>query len=153
MNLTKKVMQQIKESMKTKDVVALETLRAIKSSILLEQTKFGAQKELNEEQEIKLLQKLHKQRKEAAEIYRKQNRDDLAKNELDQAEIVAGFLPKPMGQEELDDVVKNIISKVGASTPKDMGKVMSVASKELIGKADGKSISETVKKILSQEKT
>ncbi len=149
MNLTKKVMQQMKEAMKTRNTIVLETLRAIKSSILLEQTKSGAKEELSQEQEIKLLQKLYKQRKDAADIYREQSRDDLAKNEIAQAEIIANFLPQPISQEELEDIIKNIISKVGASTLKDMGKIMNIASKELMGKADGKSISMTIKKILN----
>ena len=149
MSLEKEVMHQMKEAMKSKDTIALEALRAIKSAILLEKTK-QKDKELTEADEMKILQKLVKQRKDSAEIYRQQNRDDLAQTEMNQAEIIEKFLPEPLTPDEVEAVVYNIINKVGATSMKDMGKVMGIASKELAGKADGKMISEIVKKKLSE---
>jgi len=149
MSLEKEVMHQMKEAMKSKDTIALEALRAIKSAILLEKTK-QKDKELTEADEMKILQKLVKQRKDSAEIYRQQNRDDLAQTEMNQAEIIEKFLPEPLTPDEVEAVVYNIINKVGATSMKDMGRVMGMASKELAGKADGKMISEIVKKKLSE---
>ena len=148
MSLQVKLMEQIKTAMKSKDSVALESLRAIKSEILLAQTK-GADVEFGEADEIKLLQKLVKQRKDSATIYKEQGRSDLADPELAQAKIISQFLPVQMNAEDLKKVISEIITKVGASTIKDMGKVMGMASKELAGKADGKSISTTVKELLA----
>ncbi len=149
MSLEKEVMSKIKEAMKSKDTIALEALRAIKSAILLEKTKQKG-KELSTADEMKILQKLVKQRKDSAEIYRKQNRDDLADTELAQAAIIEKFLPAPLTPDEVEIIVFNIIEKTGATSMKDMGKVMGMANKELAGKADGKMISEIVKKKLSE---
>lgn len=149
MSLQDKVMAAMKEAMKSKDTNALNSLRAIKSAILLAQTETGAKTEITQEDEIKLLQKLVKQRKDSAAIYTEQNRDDLAKPELDQAAVIEQFLPEQLSEEEIAKVVSNIITKTGASGMKDMGKVMGMASKELAGKADGKTISGIVKDILS----
>ena len=149
MSLQKSVMTKMKEAMKIKDAVALESLRAIKSELLLVQTKSGASESLSEEEEIKLLQKLVKQRKDSAALYTEQGRDDLAAPELAQAEVIAQFLPEQMGEEELKQVIAEIIGTTGASGMKDMGKVMGMASKQLAGKADGKTISTVVKQLLS----
>lgn len=139
----------MKEAMKLKDTVALESLRAIKSEILLLKTKTGAAEELSKEEEVKLLQKLVKQRKESAALYIEQNRKDLAEPELAQVEIISQFLPAQMSEEELKTSITAIINKIGATSMKDMGKVMGMASKELAGKADGKAISNIVKQLLS----
>jgi len=149
MSLQAKVMTAMKEAMRAKDKVALETLRAIKSELLNAQTAAGASGEMKEADEVKLLQKMQKQRKDAAAIYKEQNRADLATDELEQAEILIQFLPKQMTAEELTEQVKSIIAKVGASGPADMGRVMGVASKELAGKAEGRLIADTVKTLLS----
>lgn len=148
MGLQQEIMGKIKEAMKAKNAVALESLRAIKSEILLAQTKGGASNELTKDEEIKLLQKLVKQRKDSASIYKEQGRDDLAAPELAQVEIIAQFLPEQMGEVELKQVISEIMDKVGATSMKDMGKVMGMASKQLAGKADGKSISTMVKQLL-----
>lgn len=149
MSLQKELMAKMKDAMKSKDTVALESLRAIKSEILLAQTKSGASEGLSEEEEIKIVQKLVKQRKDSAALYLEQNRKDLADPELAQVEIIAQFLPEQMSAEDLKNVILGIISTVGATSMKDMGKVMGMASKQLAGKADGKSISVTVKELLS----
>ena len=148
MSLQKELMVKMKEAMKSKDTVALESLRAIKSEILLAQTKSGASDGLTEEDEIKLLQKLVKQRKDSATLYMEQNRKDLAEPELAQVEIIAQFLPEQMSEDELKKIVANIIETVGATSMKDMGKLMGMASKQLAGKADGKAISFAVKESL-----
>ena len=149
MSLQDKVMEKLKEAMRAKDAVALESLRAIKSGILLAQTESGAKQDLTEDEELKLLQKLVKQRKDSASLYQEQNRIDLAEPELAQVAIIEQFLPEQMGDEELKKIVASIISKTGASFMKDMGQVMGMASKELAGKADGKAISNIVKDLLS----
>lgn len=143
------VMTAMKEAMKSKDSNALTSLRAIKSAILLAQTETGAKAELTQEDEIKLLQKLVKQRKDSAAIYTEQGRDDLAQPELDQAAVIEQFLPEQLSEEEITKVVSDIIAKTGATGMQDMGKVMGMASKELAGKADGKTISGIVKDKLS----
>ena len=148
MSLQQKVMDKMKAAMKSKDKVALESLRAIKSEILLAQTKSGAVEEITEDDEIKLLQKLVKQRKDSAALYVTQGREDLAEPELAQVEVIAQFLPQQMGADELKKVISAIIEKVGATSMKEMGAVMGMASKELAGKADGKAISMTVKELL-----
>lgn len=148
MSLQQNLMVKMKEAMKTKDKVALESLRAIKSEILLAQTKSGASEELSSEDEIKLLQKLVKQRKDSATLYREQGREDLAEPELAQVEIIAQFLPEQLNEEDLKKLVVKIIETVGATSMKDMGKVMGIASKQLAGKADGKAISNIVKQLL-----
>lgn len=139
----------MKTAMKAKDTVALESLRAIKSAILLAQTESGAKEELSEEEEIKLLQRLVKQRKDSANIYIEQGRQDLADPELAQVAVIEKFLPAQMSEEEVEAVVRRIIADNGFSGMADMGKVMGVASKELAGQADGKTISNVVKKALA----
>jgi len=148
MSLKENLMVKMKEAMKSKDTVALESLRAIKSEILLAQTKSGASEELNEAEEIALLQKLVKQRKDSAAIYLTQNRKDLAEPELAQVEVIAKFLPEQMSADDLKKVVAEIIETVGATSMKDMGKVMGIAAAKLAGKADGKAISGAIKEIL-----
>jgi uncharacterized protein YqeY len=148
MSLQKELMVKMKDAMKSKDSVALASLRAIKSEILLAQTKGGASSELTNEEEIKLLQKLVKQRKDSATIYKEQGREDLAEPELAQVQVIAQFLPEQIGEEALKKVITEIIEKVGAVSMKDMGKVMGMASKQLAGKADGKAISTMVKQLL-----
>ena len=149
MSLQEKVMTELKAAMRAKDAVKLEALRAIKSGILLAQTENGSKEEISEDAELKLLQKLVKQRKDSAVIYKEQNREDLAKPELEQAAVIEQFLPAQLSEAEVEAVVKAIIAKTGAEGMKDMGKVMGMASEELAGKADGKTISTLVKKNLS----
>jgi uncharacterized protein YqeY len=148
MSLQSKLMEQMKMAMKSKDKVALQSLRAIKSEILLANTK-GGDDGFSEEDEIKLLQKLVKQRKDSAALYTEQGREDLAAPELAEAIIISQFLPEQMSAEDLKKFISEIISKTGAASMKDMGKVMGMASKELSGKADGKAISMIVKELLS----
>ena len=148
MSLQEKIMDKMKEAMKTKDKVALESLRAIKSELLLIQTKSAASDELTQDDEIKLLQKLVKQRKDSAAIYKEQGRNDLAEPELAQVEVISQFLPVQMSEEEVKNAVAEIIKSVGATSMKDMGNVMAEASKQLAGKTDGKSISTAVKQLL-----
>ena len=139
----------LKAAMREKNKVALESLRAIKSAILLLQTQSGA-KETPEDAEItKLLQKLVKQRKESASIFREQGRVDLAEPEEAQIEVISQFLPEQLSEEEVEKVIDEVIQSVGATTMKDMGKVMGMANKQLAGKADGKLIAEIVKKRLN----
>ena len=149
MSLQTKVMEALKEAMKAKDTVALESLRAIKSAILLAKTEAGAAEELSEADELKLLQKLVKQRKDSAALYTQQGRNDLAEPELAQMAVIEKFLPAQLSEAEVETALRGIINQVGATTPKDMGKVMGVATKQLAGKADGKLISESVKRLLS----
>ncbi|VAW18255.1 Transamidase GatB domain protein [hydrothermal vent metagenome] len=148
MSLQQELMIKIKEAMKSKDKVALESLRAIKSEILLAQTKGGNSDSLMLEDEIKLLQKLVKQRKDSASIYKEQGREDLAEPELAQVKIIAQFLPEQLSEKELKEIISKIMETVGAISMKDMGKVMGMASKQLAGKADGKAISTVVKQLL-----
>lgn len=148
MSLQVKIMEQMKVAMKSKDTVALQSLRAVKSEILLANTKGGDAK-FTEDDEIKLLQKLVKQRKDSAVLYAEQGRADLADPELAEAKIISQFLPAQMSADELKEFISGLISKVGAGSMKDMGKVMGMASKELAGKADGKAISTLVKELLS----
>ena len=131
--------------MRAKDSLKLEALRAIKSAVMLEQTSAGGSDTLSDEQEIKLVQKLVKQRKDSAQIFRDQNRPDLAEPEEAQAEVIAQFLPEQLSEEEITAIIQAIIEKTGAEGMKDMGKVMGMASKEMTGKADGKTISTIVK--------
>ena len=148
MQLEKQVMEQLKAAMLAKDEAALRSLRAIKAAILLAKTSEGANGELKEEEEIKLLQKLVKQRKDSADIFHQQQREDLAKKEEEEIAVIEKFLPKQLDQEELKRILKDIIAQVGAQSGADLGKVMGVATKQLAGKADGKTISATVKEIL-----
>ncbi|MFD0837316.1 GatB/YqeY domain-containing protein [Mariniflexile aquimaris] len=149
MSLQENIMTALKEAMKSKDQTALTALRAVKSAILLAQTESGAKEELTEEQELKMLQKLVKQRKDSAAIYIDQGREDLAAPELAEADVISQFLPEALSDEEVTKVVLETINKVGASGMKDMGKVMGIVSQELAGKADGKTISNIVKAKLS----
>ena len=142
-------MDALKEAMKAKDTIALESLRAIKSAILLAKTEAGATAELAEEEELKLLQKLVKQRKDSAALYAQQGRNDLAEPELAQVAVIEKFLPKQLSEAEVTEAVKAIIAEVGATSAKDMGKVMGVATKQLAGKTDGKVISAIVKSLLA----
>ena len=148
MSLQTKVMEALKEAMKAKDTVALESLRAIKSAILVARTEAGASEELSEADELKLLQKLVKQRKDSAALYTQQGRNDLAEPELAQMAVIEKFLPAQLSEAEVEEALKGIIAQVGATSPKDMGKVMGAATKQLAGKADGKLISDIVKKLL-----
>lgn len=146
--LEQKVMEALKQAMREKDAVKLAALRAIKSAILLEKTK-GKGSELSQADEMKILQKLVKQRKESAEIYRAQNRPDLEQEELAQMEVIAAFLPEPLSEDEIRAQVEQIIAQTGASSMKDMGKVMGLATQKLAGRADGKQIAAIVKSLLS----
>ncbi len=141
--------EEIKNAMREKDSLKLESLRAIKSALILAQTASGADDNLNEEASIKLLQRLVKQRKESALIYKEQGRNDLADPEEAQAKIIASFLPEQLSEEEVIKIVLEVISQTGAEGIKDMGKVMGITSKKLAGKAEGKLIADIVKKKLS----
>ena len=145
MSLQDDVMTAMKAAMKAKDQTALTALRAVKSAILLAQTESGAGSELSEEQEMKLLQKLVKQRKDSAAIYLEQDRKDLALPEIDEAEVISQFLPEALSEEEIEKVVVMTIEELGAEGMKDMGRVMGVVTKELAGQADGKTISSIVR--------
>ncbi len=147
MSLEVRVMQALKEAMKAKDDAAKRSLRAIKSAILLVKTD-GSNKELDEAGEIKLVQKLVKQRKDSLAIFIEQGREDLAEKEREEIATIEKFLPKQMDSDELEAFIKDIISKTGATSMKDMGKVMGVATSQLAGKADGKTVSSLVKKLL-----
>ena len=149
MSLEITINAEIKTAMLAKNEAALRALRAIKSAILLAKTADGKQGEINEEDEIKLLQKLAKQRKDSLEVFEKQQREDLAIKEREELEIIEKYLPKQMDESELKSVLQEIITQVGATSAADMGKVMGVASKQLAGKADGKAISAMVKTILA----
>jgi len=149
MSLETLVMEHLKTAMKAKDEAALRTLRSIKAAIILEKTSEGAADVISEATEMKMLQKLAKQRRDSLDIFVKQGREDLAVKEREELAIIEGFLPKQMGDEELTVTLKGIIEQVGAKTAADLGKVMGIASKQLAGKADGKAISEKVKALLS----
>ncbi|MCB0463343.1 MAG: GatB/YqeY domain-containing protein [Flavobacteriaceae bacterium] len=149
MSLQQDIMAAMKTAMKEKDQTALTALRAVKSAILLAQTESGAKEELTEEQELKILQKLVKQRKDSAAIYLEQDRKDLALPEIDEAQVISQFLPEALSEEEIEKVVVMTIDELGAEGMKDMGKVMGAVSKELAGQADGKTISNIVRAKLS----
>jgi uncharacterized protein YqeY len=149
MNFQDQLNSKLKEAMREKNTVSLESLRAIKSAILLLQTQSGAKENPDDTEITKLLQKLVKQRKESASIFREQGRVDLAEPEEAQIEVISQFLPEQLSAEEVEKVVDQTIQSVGATTMKDMGKVMGMANKQLAGKADGKLIAEIVKKRLS----
>ena len=148
MSIETKIMDQMKEAMKAKNTIALEALRAIKSEILLVKTS-GGNGEISDVQEIAMLQKLIKQRKEAAEQFSANGRAELAEKELAQAEVIQTFLPQQLSSEELETTIREIIAEVGATSGKDIGKVMGATSSKLAGKAEGKAIAETVKKLLN----
>ncbi|WP_281540944.1 GatB/YqeY domain-containing protein [Maribacter aestuarii] len=147
MGLQQKVMEQMKTAMKAKDTVALESLRAIKSALLLAQT--SGEGDLSEDDEIKLVQKLVKQRRDSAAIFAEQGRNDLAEPELAQVKVIEQFLPEQLTEDEIEKVVVQTIEATGASGMKDMGKVMGIVSKELAGQADGKTISSIIKRKLA----
>ena len=149
MSLELKITTALKEAMKRKNQTALTALRAVKSAILLHKTQKSSDGELSEEDEMKILQKLVKQRKDSAGIYKAQGRNDLADPELKEAEIIQQFLPKALSEEEVRELVKSIIEETGADGMKDMGKVMGISAKKLMGKADGKMISSIVRHFLS----
>lgn len=149
MSLQTQIMDEIKNAMRAKDTVALESLRAVKSALLLAQTETGAKAELSEEEEIKLLQRLVKQRKDSAAIFNQQGRADLADPELAQAAVIERFLPAQLSEAQVEAAVAQIIAQTGASGMAAMGQVMGLATKQLAGQADGKTISSVVKKLLS----
>ena len=149
MTLIEKISEAIKASMKEKDTISLESLRAVKSALVLAQTQKGNSSGISAEEEIKILQKLVKQRKESAEIYISQNRSELAEVEINQSKIIERFLPKQLSPEDVEKIVSELINKTGASGMKDMGKIMGMASKQLSGVADGKTISNIVRNKLS----
>ena len=150
MSLEQKIMTDLKAAMIAKDEAALRSLRAVKAAILLAKTAEGAGGELKEDEEMKLLQKLIKQKKDSLEIFQQQNRADLAKKEEEEIAVIEKFLPKQLSAEEVKAAREKIITAVGATSPADMGKVMGAATKELAGKADGKTISGLVKELLSK---
>ena len=149
MTLQDKVMEQLKDAMRAKDALALQALRAIKSALLLEQTSAGASGALAEDVELKLLQRLVKQRKDAAAMYQEQGREDLAATEFQEVAVIERFLPDQLTAEEVAVHIKNIISELGATSIKDMGKVMAAANQALAGQAEGKLIAEQVKTLLA----
>ena len=142
-------MEAMKTAMKSKDTMALQALRSVKSAILLAQTETGAKETLTEDEELKLLQKLVKQRKDSAAIYTEQGRADLADPEIAEAKVIEAFLPEQMSEEEVAKVIDEIIAQTGAASMKDMGKVMGMANGKLVGKSDSKTISTLVKQRLS----
>jgi len=148
MSLFEKINHDIKSAMLSKDKDRLETLRSVKSAFLLAKTEKGGSHDLSQEQEIKIIQKLFKQRNDSADIYNQQNRPDLYEKEIKEASILQEYLPEQMSEEELTKILKEIIAEVGASSPADIGKVMGPATKKLAGKADGKTISAKARELL-----
>jgi uncharacterized protein YqeY len=148
MSLESKLMEDLKVAMKAKDQAALRSIRAIKAALLIMKTD-GSGKEIDATAEIKLLQKLVKQRKDSLEIYEKQDREDLAKTEREEILIIEQYLPEQMGEDEIKSIVLAIINQTGASSMKDMGRVMGMANKQMAGKADGKTIASIVKELLA----
>ena len=149
MNLFDQISEDIKKAMLAQDKVAMDTLRGIKKEFLEAKTAKGNNGELSDEQAVKILQKMVKQRKESAEMYNSANRQELAENEMAQAAIIEKYMPAQMSESELVSILKEIIAQTGASSMKEMGKVMGIASKQLAGKADGRVISEKVKQLLA----
>jgi len=149
MSLEQKINQDIKAAMIAKDNARLRGLRAVKAAILLAKTEKGHSEELTEEAEIKVLQKLVKQRKESGEIYKQQNREDLFAIEFEEQQVIEEYLPKQLDRDAIEAVIKGIISEAGATSVRDMGKVMGLANQKLAGQADGRTISEVVKSLLS----
>ena len=150
MSLEQKIMAEMKDAMKAKDEAALRGLRAIKAEIIKAKTEPGAHGEISGDTEIKMLQKMVKQRKDSLEIYQQQSRNDLAQKEQEELAIIEKFLPAQMSEEELKKELQQIIAETGASSPADMGKVMGSATKKLAGRADGKAISAAVKELLAK---
>jgi len=149
MPLEEKINSDLKEAMKNKDEAMLRGVRAIKQAIILAKTEAGAPKEFNAELEIKMLQKLVKQRKDSLEIYEREKREDLAQKEREEIAVIEKYLPQQMSVDELRDTLKKIIAETGAISPQEMGKVIGIATKQLAGKSDGKTISAIVKELLS----
>ena len=149
MSLENKIMTAMKDSMKSKDQTSLRALRAIKSALILHKTQKGSSNEISNEDELKILQKLVKQRKDSADIYQNQDRMDLAQPELDEIKVIEKFLPEAMSEEEIENEVKKVIDDIEAEGMKDMGKVMGIVTKKLMGKADGKTISTIVRNNLN----
>jgi uncharacterized protein len=149
MSLSEKIASDLITAMKTKDKVSLEAIRAAKTAFVLARAEKGKDTVLTAEDELKIIQKLVKQRRESAAIYKEQNRPDLYEKEVSEADVLEKYLPAKMSDEELTTILKGIIDRIGAKTPAEMGKVMGVATKELAGKADGKEISAKVKQLLS----
>jgi uncharacterized protein YqeY len=143
-------MAELKTAMLAKDEVGLRSLRAIKAALLLVKTSEGGGGELKDDDEIKLLQKLVKQRKDSLEIFQQQNRPDLAQKEQEEIAVIEKFLPKQLSAEELREALTKIIAETGASSPADLGKVMGIATKQFAGKADGKTVSSLVKELLTK---
>jgi uncharacterized protein len=148
MSLTEKISADLIAAMKAKNTIALEAIRAAKTAFILAKSDKGAESVLTAEEELKIIQKLVKQRRESADIYRQNNRPELAEKEVAEADVLEKYLPLKMGEAELEKVLQDIIAKTGAKSPADMGKVMGVATKELAGKADGKEISAKVRQLL-----
>ena len=151
MSLEQEIMTQLKAAMLAKDEAALRSLRAIKAAILLAKTAEGATGEMSSEAEIKLLQKMVKQRKDSLEIFQQQNRPELAQKEQEEIAVIEQFLPKQLSEEEVRTILGEIISRTGANSPADMGKVMGAATKELAGKAEGKLVASLVKELLTSK--
>ena len=150
MALEQNINEQLKQAMLAKDEKKLRGLRAIKAAIIIAKTAEGAGGQISADEEIKMLQKLVKQRKDSLEIFQQQNRADLAQKEQEEIEVIEAFLPKPLSEEELKEALTKIIADAGAASPADMGKVMGTATKQLAGKADGKTISAMVKALLAK---
>jgi uncharacterized protein YqeY len=150
MSLTEKISSDLMTAMKAKDKIVLEAIRAAKTAFILAKSEKGSDYVLTMEEELKIIQKLVKQRRESAAIYKEQNRPDLYEKEVAEADVLEKYLPARISEEELLIMVKGIVEKVGAKSPADMGKVMGVATKEIAGKADGKEISAIVKQLLGQ---
>ena len=150
MNLEQKVMAEMKDAMKAKNEAGLRGLRAIKAEIIKAKTEPGANGEISEETEVKLLQKMVKQRRDSLEIYQQQNRQDLVQKEQEELQIIEKFLPAQLSEADLKKELQQIIAETGAAAPADMGKVMGVATKKLAGRADGKAISTAVKELLAK---
>jgi uncharacterized protein YqeY len=150
MSLEQQIMAEMKEAMKSKNESALRSLRAIKAEIIKAKTEPGAGGELAADKEISMLQKMVKQRRDSLDIYKAQNREDLAQKEQEELDVIEKFLPAQMSEDELKAALQSIITEVGASSPADMGKVMGVATKKLAGRTDGKAISAAVKELLAK---
>jgi uncharacterized protein len=150
MSLAEKISIDLMNAMKSKDKVALEAIRAAKTAFILARSEKGADSVLTAEEELKIIQKLVKQRRESAAIYKEQNRPDLYEKEIVEAEVLERYLPAKMSEEELSKIIRDIISRTGAKSQADIGKVMGVAIKELAGRADGKEISAKVKQLLGE---
>ena len=150
MTISEQINEEIKTAIRAKDKISLEALRAVKAAFILAKTKESASGELSENEELKIIQKLVKQRNESAEIYKQQGRNDLYENEIAEAKVLEKYLPAKMSPEELKVFLEALIDKTGAEGQKDMGKLMGLATKELAGKADGKEIAQLVRELLTK---